>query len=321
MNPSATPTAGLRTKPSMSHTSIDGVVPQATRPGAEAIRRHVVPSWRAVGIFLAIAFGLGWLVQVGQALVFGSAAAATVLPAFLLYTGTRQLAPAVGAYVARRWSENGYFADAGLRWPGWGYGAIAWILPSVLSFLALLVALPLYSLNSPVQTEALARIGVSLTLMVPVFAVLAFGEEFGWRSYLLPRLMSLLGPWPGLLAHGAIWGLWHAPIILLLAGYEYPGHPLLGVPLFIVFCTLLGVIFGWLQLASRSVVAPTIAHAAFNLSVLAPRLLLKGADAAVAGFLFSPLGWLVALLVIGILMATGALPRAMRASQQPSLAE
>jgi hypothetical protein len=41
--------------------------------------------------------------------------------------------------------------------------------------------------------------------------------------------MEQLGWWPGLLLHGTIWGVWHAPPILL-SGYNYPGHHPLGAP-------------------------------------------------------------------------------------------
>ncbi|GBD16999.1 hypothetical protein HRbin26_01910 [bacterium HR26] len=53
-------------------------------------------------------------------------------------------------------------------------------------------------------TVLIAQIVLALTLAVPINSVFAFGEEFGWRGYLLPRLMTLLGPWPGLVLHGAI---------------------------------------------------------------------------------------------------------------------
>ena len=43
----------------------------------------------------------------------------------------------------------------------------------------------------------IAQIVLALTLAVPINSMFAFGEEFGWRCYLLPRLMTLLGPWPG----------------------------------------------------------------------------------------------------------------------------
>lgn len=45
-------------------------------------------------------------------------------------------------------------------------------------------------------------------------SVFAFDEELGWRGWLLPNLRPLR-TWPALLMSGAIWGVWHAPLILL----------------------------------------------------------------------------------------------------------
>jgi uncharacterized protein len=182
------------------------------------------PSWAAVVVFFAVAFGLGWLVMLAEVFGWGTAAATAAAPAVILFAVPRMIWPAIGAYVARRWSEHGYFVDAGLRWPGWRYGAIAWLLPGALTFVVFVISLPLYRLDSSAGLAALGQVAISLTLAVPIIAVISFGEEFGWRSYLLPRLMALLGPWKGLVAQGAIWGFWHAPLILLL-GYNYPGHP------------------------------------------------------------------------------------------------
>jgi len=288
--------------------------------------------WRGVLVYLVIAFGLSWTAQVVLALLVQRAGDDGFIQALgggiLVVALALMWPPAVGAYVARRWAERSGFADAGLRRGPWRYLALAWFLPALLTLAALSVSLPVYPYDPtlPALRELMAKAGQSppipletlvalqivqaLTVAVPINAAFAFGEEFGWRGYLLPRLMERLGSWSGLLAHGAIWGLWHAPIIAL-TGYNYPRHPYLGVLWFIVFCTLLGVIFGWLRLASRSVWPPTVAHAALNAIAALPLILLPGVDAAVGGTLWSPIGWVVLLLAIAILQVTGALPRAL----------
>jgi len=115
--------------------------------------------------------------------------------------------------------------------------------------------------------------------------------------------MGLWGPWPGIILHGAVWGLWHGPLVFL-ASYGYPGHPppyLPGVFLFTVFCILLGISFAWLRLASDSVLPPTVAHGALNATAGLPLFLLKDVDPVVAGPLWSPVGWVVLGLTAGLL--------------------
>lgn len=90
----------------------------------------------------------------------------------------------------------------------------------------------------------------------------ALGEELGWRGWLLPKLLPL-GTVPALLASGVIWGLWHAPLILL--GYNYPDAPgWLGLVMMVGMCTVVGSVFGWLRLRSESVWPAALAHGAFN---------------------------------------------------------
>ena len=89
---------------------------------------------------------------------------------------------------------------------------------------------------------------------------------------------------------------------------------MLGVPLFVVFGVLAGVLLGWLRLATGSVVPPTVAHAAPNAAAGLPLLLLRGVDPAVAGALDSPAGWMVLLAAVGLLVATGRLRRALPAA-------
>lgn len=62
-----------------------------------------------------------------------------------------------------------------------------------------------------------ATFALVLGLGATVNAVFAFGEEFGWRGYLLWELAPW-GFWRASFAIGVVWGLWHAPIIV--AGYR-----------------------------------------------------------------------------------------------------
>ncbi len=96
---------------------------------------------------------------------------------------------------------------------------------------------------------------------ITVNAVAAFGEELGWRGFLI-RQFSNMSFFKGSLIIGAIWGFWHAPLILL--GHNYPQHPQLGVLMMIAWCVLLSPIFMYIRLKSKSVIAASIMHGSLN---------------------------------------------------------
>jgi membrane protease YdiL (CAAX protease family) len=133
----------------------------------------------------------------------------------------------------------------------------------------------------------------------------ALGEEIGWRGWLLPHLLRL-GLVPALLLSGLIWGLWHAPLILL--GYNYPGAPgWLALLLMVGVCTVTGAVFGWLRLRSESVWPAAIAHGAFNAAAGFSIVFVASGhevDTVHAGILGWS-GWLVPLVLVIVLAATG----------------
>ena len=235
------------------------------------------PQRKGLFAYLILVFGLTWPIEIVLARRYlpGSAAYTVVLVVVMFI-------PAVSALIVRLFVERQGFADAGLRWGKGRYYLAAWLLPVAFGIAAMGLAVWLRQAEfDPYMTELMVRIKLqygsmklppfermrlyfiigSLTQVVIINTIPCFGEEFGWRGYLLMRLLPL-GRGRAMVLTGAIWGLWHAPIIL--QGHNYPQHPVLGVPLMIAFCILLGVVLGWLRLASDSVFAAAVGHASAN---------------------------------------------------------
>lgn len=283
---------------------------------------HPPVDWRAVGIFVALAFGLAWTPE-GIALACGVRFASltvksTALLAFVMFT------PAIAAFIVRRFITREGFATAGLRRGPWRPYLWVWagvpLLVAGIYALTILIGLgqfdptlstltarmqemahgqPLPHLPPP-PVLAAAMFAQSLTLGVLVTSVFTFGEEFGWTGYLLIRLLPL-GRWRAALAYGAIWGVWHAPIIA--GGYNYPGHPRAGP---VMMCALT-IAFALTQTALRlrfdSVLVTSFFHASINtqglgilpMFVIGVSPILGGITGVVGIVMFGALGtWLLA---------------------------
>lgn len=285
--------------------------------------------------FLAIAFGASWAAQIGIGVYFRQRQGVPdELRAQIMMMAAPLLMwpPALGALVARKWVERSSLKEPGLALPNRQWLFRSWSMPIALVFAAMLVSIPLNGIDTevtllrkafdragkeppmPLGTLVLLQVFGGVTVGAVINSLVAFGEEYGWRGYLLPRLMERMGALRGLLLHGAIWGLWHAPLIALI-GYNYPDHPYLGVPLFVVFCTLMGIVFGWLQLGSKSVWAPSLAHGTLNAVAPLPYLLLKDVDAAISGTVFSLVGMVIVGGTVVVLFRASAMDRALATSK------
>jgi membrane protease YdiL (CAAX protease family) len=115
---------------------------------------------------------------------------------------------------------------------------------------------------------------------ITINAVVAFGEELGWRG-LLQRELGHLGFWRSSALIGIIWGVWHAPVII--QGWNYPQHPLPGVFLMVIWTLLLAPIFGYVTLKARSVIAAAILHGTLNASAGLPLLVIVGGNDLTVG--------------------------------------
>jgi len=242
-----------------------------------------------LAVFLVLTFGLTWGLEIG--LVRGLPRGG---PAYMAALVGVMLIPGLCAVIVRVWVEREGFGDAGLRWGRGRHYAAGWLLPVGFGAAAMGLAIALGQAEfDPWMTELMVAIrqrmpaakippfellrvyfiAGSLTQQVVMNLIPTFGEEFGWRGYLLMRLMPL-GTGRALVLSGAIWGVWHAPIIL--QGHNYPDHPQLGAVLMVGFCVLLGVVLGWLRLASGSVFAATVGHASINGPGSTPLAFMRG---------------------------------------------
>lgn len=142
-----------------------------------------------------------------------------------------------------------------------------------------------------------------------VNAIPALGEEIGWRGWLLPKLLPL-GTLPALLVSGAVWGLWHAPLILL--GYNYPRGGALGVVLMTASCIVMGLVLSWLRIRSGSVWAAAVGHGTYNSTIGAFVIMFSAEGGRVdttSSTLLGWSGWILPILLAGVLAATGQFRR------------
>lgn len=167
--------------------------------------------------------------------------------------------------------------------------AVAWLLPLVMTLACILVnglmpgvelkynaeqLINQYHIPEDQQEMVREQLGqlpaylmILITLIsgliagITVNAIAAFGEEFGWRNYLVGALREVKF-WKAALFIGIVWGIWHFPLILM--GHNYPNEPQWGVLLMVVMCVLLGAIELYFVLKSKSMIVAAIMHGTIN---------------------------------------------------------
>lgn len=289
--------------------------------------------WPAVALFVGTAVALAWLVALPLWLGDGLASplVGVLLPVMMFAPGIATLVVCLIARVPGRGRRMRFLGMWPLRPAGRTIGflvAAVFVPPLIVALTVFLsAALGLVRLDLvgfsgfagaleqagvdlsvvPIQAVVVGQL-IALPLGALINAIPAFGEEIGWRGWLLSALRPL-GVWPSLLVTGAVWGLWHAPIILL--GYNFGRGDVIGVLLMVAGCMAWGVLLGWSRLRTGSVWPAVVAHGALNAAAGLLALLVavgERPDPALVG----PLGavsWLVLAVVVGVLALTGQFRR------------
>jgi uncharacterized protein len=214
--------------------------------------------WREVVCFCALAYAFTWAwdaiwlaPHLGTLLAGGTTPPdGTAVFGNMLNHLPAMLGPGLAALVMRVLvSREGLGGSAGLR-RSWRYYLIALLAPvAVIGAAAALLALAGQAhLVPPGEPLTLILVLLLAVLLLPEI-VLAFGEEYGWRGYLLPRLLPL-GEVRATLLIGPIWSLWHLPV--LISGTLLGGNALwVAVVVHLVAVTLGSFAYTWLGRATR----------------------------------------------------------------------
>ena len=222
---------------------------------------------RAEAAYVALAYGLSWSWWVPMALTGTTTRAGQAWPTHL----PGLMGPALAAVIVTA-SVRGTagLADlgrrvlrvrAGLTWYSLvvaplGIGALAVVVQGATG----------QSLPTAVELRTYSGAAVLpwLALIAFVLVVNGFGEETGWRGFLVDRLAPRIGFVRTALVVAAVWAPWHLPLFWVSESFADFGLP--GTIGWLVSIAAGSVVLTWVYLGSgRSIWLVALWHTAFNL--------------------------------------------------------
>ena len=177
------------------------------------------------------------------------------------------ISPGVAALITR------YIYNRDARGFGWGLpqprlALLAYVLPFAASgsmFVLAWLFLGAYT-SDPEDSGVLEGFALAATGGVLSLALFGFGEELGWRGFLVPELAKIAGFRNVALISGVIWAVWHWPLILFAA--DVTDFDKVAVwftlPVFSVTIVAASVVMVWLTLRSQSLWPAVILHGSQN---------------------------------------------------------
>ena len=261
--------------------------------------------WREVFLFSLLAYGFTWawlafkiVPHLGELLTASKTPAdSTVVFGDALYPIVGMFGPMLAAIIMRVLiSREGLRGSLGFRHP-LRYYLTAVLVPILfIAAVSLVLALPgLFRFALPQENLPVAVLPLMALLLIPE-CIVSFGEEYGWRGYLLPHLMPL-GEVKASLIVGVVWGMWHLPV--LLAGMLYGGNPLGLVLVMYVFTVTMSTFpYTWLATSTRySSALASVFHGSTNWFANRMRTFLVSGSLLAFG-LATGLGWLLVIVVV-----------------------
>jgi uncharacterized protein len=186
-----------------------------------------------------------------------------------LYSSLSMVMVTAATFIAGRFVFKDGFKNAG--W-SWGkpvhyiyvllFALLVWLVPCVIELIS--------GIYQPAHKVVVTSLLAMFALRFAATFAPGFGEEFGWRGYMLPRLATRYGAKKGVLIHAFVWWFWHLPVIvgMGLQSNEVSDNQFINVALItslsIIPSMLHAVIFAFIWSKTKSLAVVTVYHAAFD---------------------------------------------------------
>lgn len=244
---------------------------------------------KRIFLFLFVTFAIGWIAELAFIRPMYTSGDVQIVTQAVEMIASIMFAPAFGALASRIMTKEG------LLHSGFQFNIaqhkfcflFGWFGMTALTFLGAILYFIIFRENyDPMMTkfvESAVSQGAApdsvdiiasykTTLLMNVFSaplldiINAFGEEWGWRGYFLPKLYRKFGTIPAVLISGFTAGLWYAPLVALgyYYGVGYAGFPFGGIAAMCVFGMVTGSIYAFISLRSGSIFPAVFAHSAIN---------------------------------------------------------
>jgi membrane protease YdiL (CAAX protease family) len=246
----------------------------------ELVRRH------RIACFVIATYAITWSAWLPLAFA-GHRVTAGFVPAYVLGLFGPMLAALATTAIAdgragvRELVGRMLRVRAGLRW--W---IVALGMPLAIAAVSC-VMLAAYAvfLIAPVSIPTLSSLGqfngfpiTNALVMWLALVAAGFGEETGWRGFLLPHVQRTRSPLVASLLVGVVWAAWHAPAFFVADTYR--AMPVAMLPVFFVSLLCGSIFLAWLYNRGRtSILLVAVWHGTFNL--LSGSVGARGALAAV----------------------------------------
>ena len=257
---------------------------------------------KQIALFLVLTFVLSWAFMFGAAIPAmrqvtpesskEMQAIAVSLLALVMFF------PTIGVLLTRLITKD--WTDCKLRLNLKGNAApylIGWFGPLVLTIIGVAIYFAVYPQQFTTATFMEKPWGVLLVLVAPLMNLVnCFGEEWGWRGFLFPKMREGRSFVRTAILVGIIWGLWHAPIIAYghnygkVVGTDPWGDIVLAIIGMCVFCIILTFLFGYISEKADSVWPAVLAHGSVNGGAGLGLLFLTSPEAANAFIGPTPVG-------------------------------
>jgi uncharacterized protein len=216
----------------------------------------------SLGTYLLVVFAASWPFQIAYVLW-----AKTPFMRYAL-SSLPMIMVAVGTYIAGRYIFRDGFSKAGWNWGQpkhyvvvFSLAIFVWVVPTILELVLGMRSIPRGVIIPDILGNFLLRF---VGTLIP-----AFGEEFGWRGYLLPHLVKQYRLRTALLLHSFIWWAWHLPVLIGMGMTEKLTDNI-GTSIAITLAVSLipsmmhAIAYAYIWTVTQSLAVVTVYHAAFD---------------------------------------------------------